>query len=114
MRELIGRRVPLYRFVLTNVLSKYDLDRADTRIDALREAARLVISIRDRSKVDAFTRELAGQLGMTSTRSAPRCIGRHPGRRPRPRHPVIARRSSYRPRLRRRAWTSRRRGTSGS
>ncbi|MEV5963655.1 DNA primase [Kribbella sp. NPDC051952] len=64
VRELIGRRVPLYRFVLTNVLSKYDLDRADTRIDALRDAARLVISIRDRSKVDAFTRELAGQLGM--------------------------------------------------
>ena len=64
VRELIGRRVPLYRFVLTNVLSKYDLDRADTRIDALREAARLVISIRDRSKVDAFTRELAGQLGL--------------------------------------------------
>ncbi|MEU4197816.1 DNA primase [Kribbella sp. NPDC026611] len=64
VRELIGRRVPLYRFVLTNVLSKYDLDRADTRIDALRDAARLVISIRDRSKVDAFTRELAGRLGM--------------------------------------------------
>ncbi|MEJ1110858.1 MULTISPECIES: DNA primase [unclassified Kribbella] len=64
VRELIGRRVPLYRFVLANVLSKYDLDRADTRIDALRDAARLVVSIRDRSKVDAFTRELAGHLGM--------------------------------------------------
>ncbi|MFC9693143.1 DNA primase [Kribbella sp. NPDC056951] len=64
VRELIGRRVPLYRFVLGNVLSKYDLDRADTRIDALRDAAKLVISIRDRSKVDAFTRELAGLLGM--------------------------------------------------
>ncbi|MFD7157908.1 DNA primase [Kribbella sp. NPDC059898] len=64
VRELIGRRVPLYRFVLGNVLTKYDLDRADTRIDALREAAKLVISIRDRSKVDGFTRELAGQLGM--------------------------------------------------
>ncbi|MFI5731037.1 DNA primase [Kribbella sp. NPDC051587] len=64
VRELIGRRVPLYRFVLGNVLSKYDLDRADTRIDALRDAAKLVVSIRDRSKVDAFTRELAGLLGM--------------------------------------------------
>ena len=64
VRELIGRRVPLYRFVLSNVLTKYDLDRADTRIDALRDAARLVVSIRDRSKVDAFTRELAGHLGM--------------------------------------------------
>jgi DNA primase len=64
VRELIGRRVPLYRFVLSNVLSKYDLDRADSRVDALREAAQLVISVRDRSKVDGFTRELAGQLGM--------------------------------------------------
>jgi DNA primase len=64
VRELIGRRVPLYRFVLANVLSKYDLDRADGRVDALREAAQLVISIRDRSKVDGFTRELAGHLGM--------------------------------------------------
>jgi DNA primase len=64
VRELIGRRVPLYRFVLTDRLSKYDLDRADTRIDALRDAAQLVVSIRDRSKVDAFTRELAGLLGL--------------------------------------------------
>ena len=32
-------RVPLYRFVLSNVIGKYDLDRADGRVDALREAA---------------------------------------------------------------------------
>jgi DNA primase len=64
VRELIGRRVPLYRFVLGNVLSRYDLDRADGRVDALRDAARLVISVRDKSKVEAFVRELSGQLGM--------------------------------------------------
>ncbi|MFC0622769.1 DNA primase [Kribbella deserti] len=64
VRELIGRRVPLYRFVLGNVLSKYDLDRADGRVDALREAAQLVVSVRDRSKVDGFVRELAGHLGL--------------------------------------------------
>src|SRR3954452_13239748 len=63
VRELVARRVPLYRFVLANVVSKYDLDRADGRIDALRESARLVSSIRDRSKVDAFARELAGMVG---------------------------------------------------
>ena len=40
VRELVARRQPLYRFVLTNVASKYDLDRADGRIDALREARR--------------------------------------------------------------------------
>jgi DNA primase len=63
VRELVARRVPLYRFVLGNVVSRYDLDRADGRIDALREAAKLVRAIRDRSKVDAFARELAGMLG---------------------------------------------------
>ena len=64
VRELVARRVPLYRFVLSNVLTRYDLDRADGRIDALREAARLVSSIRDKSKVDAFAREIAGMIGV--------------------------------------------------
>ncbi|MFC4783567.1 DNA primase [Nocardioides sp. MAHUQ-72] len=64
VRELVARRVPLYRFVLSNVVGKYDLDRADSRVDALREAARLVSSIRDKSKVDAFSRELAGMIGV--------------------------------------------------
>ncbi|MEV7431032.1 DNA primase [Nocardioides sp. NPDC092400] len=64
VRELVARRVPLYRFVLSNVVGKYDLDRADSRVDALREGARLVSSIRDRSKVDAFARELAGMVGI--------------------------------------------------
>ena len=64
VRELVARRVPLYRFVLGNVVAKYDLDRADGRVDAVREGARLVSSIRDRSKVDAFARELAGMVGV--------------------------------------------------
>ena len=63
VRELIARRVPLYRFVLSSVVSRYDLDRADARVDAVREAARLVASVRDKSKVDAFARELAGMVG---------------------------------------------------
>jgi DNA primase len=64
VRELIARRVPLYRFVLANVVAKYDLDRADGRVDALRESAKLVSSIRDKSKVDAFAREIAGMVGV--------------------------------------------------
>ena len=64
VRELVARRIPLYRFVLANVVQRYDLDRADGRVDALREAAKLVSSIRDRSKVDAFARELAGMVGV--------------------------------------------------
>ncbi len=64
VRELIARRVPLYRFVLRNVIERYDLDRADQRVNAVRDAARLVASVRDRSKVDAFSRELAGMVGL--------------------------------------------------
>ncbi|MCX6399485.1 MAG: DNA primase [Propionibacteriales bacterium] len=64
VRELIATRRPLYRFVLENVVGRYDLDRADSRIDAMRAGAQLVASIRDKSKVDAFARELAGMVGV--------------------------------------------------
>ena len=64
VRELVARRVPLYRFVLSNVVGGFDLDRADGRVDAVRAAARLVASIRDKSKVEAFARELAGMVGV--------------------------------------------------
>ncbi|GAB3702376.1 DNA primase [Mariniluteicoccus flavus] len=64
VRELVARRVPLYRFVMGNVLERYDLDRADGRLAALRAAAPLVGSIRDTSLVGGYARELAGMLGM--------------------------------------------------
>jgi DNA primase len=64
VRELVARRRPLYRFALENILARYDLDRADGRVDALREAASLVASVRDRSKVEAFAREIAGMVGV--------------------------------------------------
>ncbi len=64
VRELVATRQPLYRFVLTKALARYDLDRADGRVDALRAAAALVVSVRDKSKVDAFAREIAGLVGV--------------------------------------------------
>jgi DNA primase len=87
VRELVARRVPLYRFVLGNVVSRYDLDRADGRIDAMRDAARLVTAIRDRSKVDAFARELAGMLGIDPNdvqREVRRAAGRAGSAAPQP------------------------------
>lgn len=63
VRELVGKRQPLYRFVMNNVLSQYDLDRVDGRLGALREAAPLVSSIRDNSLVSGYVRELATMLG---------------------------------------------------
>ena len=56
--------MPLYRFVMNNVLGQFDLDRADGRVSALREAAPLVASIRDQGMVTSYARELAGRLGM--------------------------------------------------
>ncbi|MFI5627102.1 DNA primase [Nocardioides sp. NPDC051685] len=70
VRELLVNRVPLYEFVLRNVASKYDLDRADGRIDALREAAPLVASVRDESKKMGFTRDLARFLGVDPDEAA--------------------------------------------
>ncbi len=64
VRELIAARIPLYRFVLDHTLERYDLDRADQRIDAVREAVTLVSAIRDVSKVDAFLREIAIRVGV--------------------------------------------------
>jgi DNA primase len=64
VRELVARRVPLYRFVMRNVVDGFDLDRVDGRIAALRAAAPLISSIRDASLVPGYVRELAQLLGM--------------------------------------------------
>ena len=79
VRELVARRIPLYRFVMNNVLFKYDLDRADGRLAALREAADLLSSIRDSSLVSEYVRELAGMVGM-DVEQARREVGRERSR----------------------------------
>ena len=65
VRELIATREPLYRFVLRNVVSKYDLDRADGRIGAVREAAQLVVSSRDAAVAQSsFARDISLLTGV--------------------------------------------------
>ncbi|MFD2081416.1 DNA primase [Actinopolymorpha cephalotaxi] len=64
VRDLIARRIPLYRFVLERALDRFDLDRADGRVDALRATAPYFRSVRDRAKLVGYSRELAGMLGM--------------------------------------------------
>ena len=64
VRELVATRRPLYRYALDHVLARYDLDRADSRVDALRAAAPLVADIRDKAKVEAVVRELAHMIGV--------------------------------------------------
>ncbi|MCL2735305.1 MAG: DNA primase [Propionibacteriaceae bacterium] len=64
IRDLIAARVPLYRFVMENIVSRYSLDHADARLAAVREAAPLVSSIKDHSQVDAYLLELAFLVGL--------------------------------------------------
>lgn len=64
VRELVARRVPLYRFVMENIAKRYDLDRAEGRVGAAREAGELVSSIRDQSLVNQYVRDLSQILGM--------------------------------------------------
>ena len=65
VRELVARRIPLYRFVLKNVVAQYDLDRAEARAAAVREAAALVSSSRDTAvKNSSFAREIAQLTGV--------------------------------------------------
>lgn len=63
VRELIGRREPLYRYVMSNTIAGFDLDRFDGRLEALRAAAPLVGSVRDASLVNGYIHELAKLLG---------------------------------------------------
>ncbi|EFQ83529.1 DNA primase [Aeromicrobium marinum DSM 15272] len=94
VRELIASRVPLYRFVLDSILERYDLDRGDQRVDAVREAVGLVVAIRDHAKVEAFLREIAGRVGVEvdqvrteHRRSA--ASGARPAARPAPRRSSV-------------------------
>ena len=64
VRELVGRRIPLYRFVMRTVVGQYDLDRVDGRLQAVRAAAPLLSSIRDASLVRGYLHDLAQLVGM--------------------------------------------------
>ncbi|HEY8471515.1 MAG TPA: DNA primase [Natronosporangium sp.] len=64
VRDLVARREPLVDFALRQVLSQYDLDTVDGRVEAMRRAAPLVAKLKDREKRPEFARKLAGDLGM--------------------------------------------------
>jgi DNA primase len=64
VRDLIARREPLVDFALRHVLSRFDLDTVDGRVEAMRQAAPLVAKLKDREKRPEYVRKLAGDLGM--------------------------------------------------
>jgi DNA primase len=87
LRELVARRQPLYRFVMRHFVARHDLDRVEGRLAAVREAADLVKSIRDPSRVSGYLRELAGMVGMDDAEvraEVARVTKRRPADEPRP------------------------------
>jgi len=62
--ELMGRRVPLFEFVIRASLGSHDLETAEGRVAALRAAAPVVAGIKDRALQPEYARRLAGWLGM--------------------------------------------------
>lgn len=64
VRELISTRRPLFEFAIRASLKRHNLDTVEGRIAALREAAPVVAQIRDPGIRPAYTRELAGWLGI--------------------------------------------------
>jgi DNA primase len=61
---LIKEKRPLFEFAIKVGLKKHDLNTVEGRVTALREAAPVVAQIRDPAMRPAYTRELAGWLGM--------------------------------------------------
>ncbi|HEY7272054.1 MAG TPA: DNA primase, partial [Actinoplanes sp.] len=56
VRDLVARREPLVDFALRQVLSRFDLDTVEGRVDAMRRAAPLVAKIKDREKRPEYAR----------------------------------------------------------
>ena len=63
VRDLVARRVPMFQYAIRGVLKKYNLDTAEGRVGALREAVPLVARIRDIALRAEYARQLAGWVG---------------------------------------------------
>ncbi|HMS75071.1 DNA primase [Gordonia sp. (in: high G+C Gram-positive bacteria)] len=63
VRDLIARRVPMFAFAIKALLSAHDLDTAEGRVHALRDAVPVVARIKDVSLRDEYARQLSGWVG---------------------------------------------------
>ncbi|GAA1481071.1 DNA primase [Gordonia sinesedis] len=63
VRDLIARRVPMFQFAIKTLIGEHDLDTAEGRVHALREAVPVVARIKDVALRDEYARQLAGWVG---------------------------------------------------
>ena len=64
LRELIDGCKPLFEFVITTAISRFDLDTIEGRISAVRAAAEVLTDIRDRNSLSHYYRFVAGRIGV--------------------------------------------------
>jgi DNA primase len=64
IQALVDNRVPLFEFAIKSTIAAYDLDSAEGRVAALRDAAPIVSKIRDAALRPEYARRLAGWIGM--------------------------------------------------
>jgi DNA primase len=64
VRDLMDAKVPMFEFVIRQMLGNYNLDTVEGRVAALREAAPVVADIRDSALRPGYTRELARLTGV--------------------------------------------------
>ncbi|MGI9197329.1 MAG: DNA primase, partial [Candidatus Nanopelagicales bacterium] len=95
VRDLVQHRVPLFEFAIRSTLALHDLETAEGRVAALREAAPIVARIKDPALRPEYVRRLAGWLGL-DVATVTRAVGGkgasagEPARRPDARDPEIA------------------------
>jgi DNA primase len=63
VRDLVGRRVPLFEFAIKAVLAKHDLNTREGQFAAIDEAAPIIFRIKDRGKWKAYAVDLDRWIG---------------------------------------------------
>ena len=96
VRDLVEHRVPLFEFAIRSALAQHNLETAEGRIAALREAAPIVARIKDPALRPEYSRRLAGWLGLDMATVTKAVSGRAPSidqaptaSRPDPRDPAV-------------------------
>ena len=64
VRALLDNKIPMFEFVIKQVLTNYSLDSVEGRAAALRESAPIVAEIRDPALRPGYARELANMVGV--------------------------------------------------
>ncbi|WP_166972207.1 DNA primase [Brevibacterium atlanticum] len=98
LRELIDGCKPLFEFVITTAIARFDLDTVEGRISAVKAAAEVLTDIRDQGSLTHYYRFVAGRIGVDidEVESAVRTAQRRPRQNRQQSTEAAPRQTSYR------------------